>query len=55
MLITEREAEEICIALMKMKTPEGLQTLRGGRLAMSIMKDVIEKGRFTFEVEKGEK
>lgn len=52
MLITEREAETICIALMALKTPDGLMTSRGSDLAFSVMAAIKDTGRFTFEVEK---
>ncbi len=50
MLITEREAEAICCALMALKTPEGLVTMWGSRVAMEVMKQVVETGRITIEV-----
>jgi len=55
MLITEREAEEICIALMKLKTPDGKYSLRGGELSAHIFAQIVETRRIVLEVEKREK
>lgn len=53
MVITEREAETLCIALMGLKTPDGLTTFRGSDLAFQVMASIKDTGRVVFEVVPG--
>lgn len=51
MLITERDLENICIALMTSRDPQGRLTAWGSHLSSAIFGEFIKEGRVTFVIE----
>jgi hypothetical protein len=52
MVITEREAEEICITLMRMRDRDGKIPPRSTALSVEFFRHLIEQGTVVIELEK---